>query len=128
MAGLFVLFAIILLLRFSGGDAPSFAFLGRLLSSEKSAVWFDIARNIALAVALLALGIRHAPSVSPQHPASALSSRLTRSGFTLVEFLVVIIIITILIASVLSVLGSTRRNAQRTESRAINRQIATTLA
>lgn len=127
-ASLFVLFSIVLLARFSSADAPSCACLGRFLSPERSAVWFDVARNIAFALALLALGCRSTPSRSSNHTPASLNTRSDRPGFTLIEIVVVIGIVGIVIALVVAALGSARRASRQTESLAINRQIAATLS
>lgn len=125
-AALFVAFSFVLLARFTGSAAPPCACLGRLLSPGKGAVWIDIARNIALALALLLV----LPSRSDARPSPRAARRPAKpatDGFTLVELLVTVGAVAVLAALFFPALASANRTAKHTESIAKSRQIVTVL-
>jgi prepilin-type N-terminal cleavage/methylation domain-containing protein len=122
-AALLTLFAIILVLRFTQPGAPSCGCLGQALAeSAPSQAWWDAARNLAFAAALLLIGAprpRPTGSAGAAHPVAPRGAR----AFTILELLVSVVIIGVLLALMFPALVAVRRQAQIIRSHAHLRQV-----
>lgn len=122
----FLVFAIVLVIRFTAHDAPPCGCLGRLFSADTAlSARLDAGRNIMFALALL-LTLPD-PPVESTPPLARPHDAASRPAFTLTEALVTIAIIAIILAIVIPVLARARTASKVSRSLAAQQQIVAAL-
>ncbi len=120
---LLTLFAGVLVLRFTQAGAPPCGCLGQTLAKSGSAqAWWDAARNLSFAGALVLLGTadsRPQAEAAGAHPVETRGAR----AFTLLEVLVSIMILGVLLALLFPALAAVRDRAIVMRSQSDLRQI-----
>jgi prepilin-type N-terminal cleavage/methylation domain-containing protein len=132
-----LVFAIVLITRFTQADSPSCGCLGKWLSAKGTTqAWLDAVRNLTFAgslVLLPALPIDRRPvrGTSSDRPRDAMTSRHSLAapahGFTVIELMVVLALITSLTALMIPALALVRQEARVIRSLSAQRQLAAAL-
>lgn len=121
----FMLFGLVLAVRFTGDNAPPCGCLGRMLAPDNTGqAWIDAARNGMFGMALLlTLGRPSMNKLLSSQDGNAPPTRAGTLGFTLIETLVTILIIATILAITLPMLARTRSSSAVVKSLSAQKQI-----